>query len=1558
MTNSFKKRIQSSFSIFNIFALTFQSFLPGFFMLFPAKAYAVAQQEVGKVDLEFSQEENVFDLTVVSDSDVEYRLEYASQESDTKNGVKGTAKHSEGVASATEYAGTCSVDDCVPNKVDFGRLELPNASFATDFAVLGENLWLVSDKKAEVPTVELNTIYSAPQNSEVQVVFTKLPENPGSLVVEEITLTEEQAQQLGAYSTIAYDISSDMENGTFEYDLKLPLPEGADEKAGLVYAETVEELDTAVAVEDEEISEGVVSAKGLDHFTVFVVTFEDPQNPTPVTPGYNDIWFDYAGGTITQVPSGTNGITSASGNSHAEITGPVFTRWGGYNNTFPALGYDTRLDVYLDMALADGSDKRFDFSSAINTPAGGHRRDFIIHLGTNPSAPGQWLVSASNNAPGWPGNPARNPADITESGWYTIEHAFRNVGGVLEVTISLYKRGEASSIGSWVLSDSSDIIGTTVGGNRYGWFTSQRFDFDWLAIDNTEINVFDPTFTTIEIPKDNTNWMFNRDASTASPYEFNADQASIGSGSLYALPISANASDKLIAENFMYENISELRNIQYDFMIGSGGEAADANHFYMNVYANFGESDPDNYYDCRYNVVPSVGSTAGFTTVTFNLNQAYPVTTRGTSPYTCPAIPADMEDLSPGSIVRAIALNVGDTSTNDQGLDGYLDNVVVDKGAEVTIYDFEPDLEAPATPTGIRILDHNNTNLGCGGYTNHRFITIDWDDNGEADFDHYDYRIREGSIIAHPTVSKYSGNIRDEDGLYKYSVRAVDESGNASDWTDWCEVTLDRQAPSVPTLIEPTNNAIVNGATLLSDWSDVSGAVKYIYESYHDAGATNLRWHDEYTQSQKTATNVANATFWWRVKAVDAAGNQSAWSDLWKVTIDNDAPDVEVTTPAAGLVNGIVEVRGTVTDANPHHYWFVIQNSSGTTVAGPGTVNDTTSFTNKLLLNWDTTSLPSGEYTIKLEARDSANNKDAGSVDWVKVQVDNTRPTVTITSPANDSAFNGPFSVLGTADDADSGVKDIRVRFRNESDNALVATFWATYDSGSKTWSLDINDGTNIVPEGNYRIVVHVRDNNGNSRNATRRRVHVDTTNPSSIITTFDLEDGGEVETAVFDGLIQGTATDEPTEIASGVTEVLLEIMHTPFGESEGSFWNGSDWQSTTATVSATGTTNWEYQIPEESVLEGTYTIESHAVDAAGNVESTYTITIVYDRTIPEVSLTIDPATPDAQNGWYKTNPTVTLTANDNYSVDYIEYQWNSTAGAWTTYSSPINPPGEGQNVLYYRSVDTVGNVSDIGVKEVKYDATAPTEGPLNVRVENVGSTTADGKWQKPNGADYVHEYRLSWKHENGTEHSATVSSETYEHKLDNLFDGLWEFRVTAADAAGHTISAATKFRVGPEPSSDSGSVLGATTDEGTGTGGSFIGSQNSSNTENSQDSQESESNEEKDGSSQTDESGAVLGDTDNSCATWKFYLPLFLLLIQVLFAVSLEIANREPNAKKLLFALAISGLLMGAFYMLRDTSCFEGTGIMQSLAKWFVPVSVGLAFLLRGIGSMTVEEK
>ncbi|MCL4208400.1 hypothetical protein KJZ63_02070 [Patescibacteria group bacterium] len=199
--------------------------------------------------------------------------------------------------------------------------------------------------------------------------------------------------------------------------------------------------------------------------------------------------------------------------------------------------------------------------------------------------------------------------------------------------------------------------------------------------------------------EDEPGWLFNRDLNTSTEFEFNTDSASIGSGSLYVLPISDNPADKFVGENFINTKIANVNSINYDFKVGSGGTNDDKQHFYMNVYANFGVSADNKFYDCRYNVVPSMGSTTDFTTVTFDPNAVYPVTQSISSPFTCPASPADMDSLSANSTIRMFALNVGDTSANDQGLDGYLDKVVVNTDTDVTTYDFEPTVTPSPSPT-------------------------------------------------------------------------------------------------------------------------------------------------------------------------------------------------------------------------------------------------------------------------------------------------------------------------------------------------------------------------------------------------------------------------------------------------------------------------------------------------------------------------------------------------------------------------------------------------------------------------------------------------------------------------------------------------------------------------------------------------------------------------------------------------------------------------------------------------------------------------------------------
>jgi hypothetical protein len=196
--------------------------------------------------------------------------------------------------------------------------------------------------------------------------------------------------------------------------------------------------------------------------------------------------------------SGNNGIDAAAGDFYASAAAgeAPYTTWGGYNygagNAVPTafVPYTTEVRVFLDVDGGWANDTRFDFSSAINTSAGVHRRDFVFNAGfydDNDASPGagsdRFIFSASNNAGrsnAYPKNPGRSPVAVTVTGWYALRHRFSDVGGVLVVDLELVAP-DGSLAGVWTLSDPGDTIGL-IGGNRYGWIAANEFAV--LAFDN------------------------------------------------------------------------------------------------------------------------------------------------------------------------------------------------------------------------------------------------------------------------------------------------------------------------------------------------------------------------------------------------------------------------------------------------------------------------------------------------------------------------------------------------------------------------------------------------------------------------------------------------------------------------------------------------------------------------------------------------------------------------------------------------------------------------------------------------------------------------------------------------------------------------------------------------------------------------------------------------------------------------------------------------------------------------------------------------------------------
>ena len=122
---------------------------------------------------------------------------------------------------------------------------------------------------------------------------------------------------------------------------------------------------------------------------------------------------------------------------------------------------------------------------------------------------------------------------------------------------------------------------------------------------------------------------------------------------------------------------------------------------------------------------------------------------------------------------------------------------------------------------------------------------------------------------------------------YYWHVRTVSGGSIFGTWSAYRSFTVDTTAPTLPTvfLSSPADNASVNG-TPNFQWKSVATATKYQFE--YDVNPAFLSASDSlhslhYTSAELTGTNytpttMSLGTYFWHVRAKDAAGNWSDWN--------------------------------------------------------------------------------------------------------------------------------------------------------------------------------------------------------------------------------------------------------------------------------------------------------------------------------------------------------------------------------------------------------------------------------------------------------------------------------------------------------------------------------------------------------------------------------------------------------------------------------------------------------------------------------------------------------
>jgi hypothetical protein len=129
------------------------------------------------------------------------------------------------------------------------------------------------------------------------------------------------------------------------------------------------------------------------------------------------------------------------------------------------------------------------------------------------------------------------------------------------------------------------------------------------------------------------------------------------------------------------------------------------------------------------------------------------------------------------------------------------------------------------------------------------------------------------------TVLNYTPETGLNDGRYYWRVRSGGAGDSWSGWSAAWSLIIDTRPPAVPTLVRPANGTTIHDATPTFEWQTSAGASLYQLrmDNNSDFSSPIIQLYTEST-SYTRPTPLGDGTYYWRVRARDAAGNWSEWS--------------------------------------------------------------------------------------------------------------------------------------------------------------------------------------------------------------------------------------------------------------------------------------------------------------------------------------------------------------------------------------------------------------------------------------------------------------------------------------------------------------------------------------------------------------------------------------------------------------------------------------------------------------------------------------------------------
>ncbi|EJW1850403.1 biofilm-associated protein BapA [Salmonella enterica subsp. enterica serovar Typhimurium] len=581
------------------------------------------------------------------------------------------------------------------------------------------------------------------------------------------------------------------------------------------------------------------------------------------------------------------------------------------------------------------------------------------------------------------------------------------------------------------------------------------------------------------------------------------------------------------------------------------------------------------------------------------------------------------------------------------------------------------------------------------------------------------------------------------EGSHNLTVSATDPAGNTSAVSAPWTIVVDITPPAIPVLTSVVDDQpgitgnlvsgqLTNDATPTLNGRGEAGATINVYLDGNPASIGTTTVNSDGTWSFTPQTPLANGSHTFTLSATDPAGNSSAVSSGFVLTIDATPPAAPViasvadnTAPVTGIVpNGgsTNETRPTLSGTGEAGTTISIYNGSALVGTAQVQANGSWSFT-------PSTSLGAGVWNLTATATDAAGNTSAAS-EIRSFTIDTTAPA----APVIDTVYDGTGPITGNlssgqiTDEARpviSGTRETNTTIRLYDNGTLLAEIPAD-NSSSWRYTPDASLAT-----GNHVITVIAVDAAGNASPVSDSvNFVVDTTPPLTPVITSVSDD----QAPGLGTIANGQNTNDPTPTFSGTAEAGATITL---------YENGTVIGTTTAQPDGA------WSVSTSTLASGTHVITAVATDAAGNSSPNSTaFTLTVDTTAPQTpiltSVVDDVAggvTGNLANGQITNDnrPTLNGTAEAGsvvsiYDGDTLLGVTSANAsGAWSF--TPTTGLNDGTRTLTVTATDPAGNVSPATSGfTIVVDTLAPTVPLITSIVDDVPNNTgAIGNGQSTN---------------------------------------------------------------------------------------------------------------------------------------------------------------------------------------------------------------------------------